>query len=497
MLLSILSVETVYGFLTAPIASTPPGHGTNLPARSQSMFERIFIDASYTLASGKNSGIERVVRSLLRESAQLADTGAIPKPQSIISIDGKFYAPDAQQLATFQRPAAMHANVMAQMPRLYRILAELVCAAVPSRKLRKWAIPQAGHLGLFKLPHNWYESHVRRQITQRCTPLEFHPGDLVLLPDAYWVNRLRSSVWEAASRVREQGGLIATLLYDLIPLTHPEFVGLKRQAAFLDYLKKTAEHSDLLLAISATVRDQVASFLPTIADGDKPICRDVRAIQLGAELESISGPVRQEVRDLFAADQAPYLMVATFDPRKNHRLLLDTFELLWSQQPDLKLCLVGRIGSRCDELVQRIVEHPRLGKTLFLFSDLSDAELHHCYQGARGVVFPSIVEGFGLPIVESLFFGKKTFASDTPIHREVGAEDCSYFSLEHPGSLVASILEWERELAEGMQSPPRRRQLTTWQQCARQVFEHCEQAAAARFDTAQPAVSAQVLQRVA
>lgn len=440
------------------------------------MFQRIFIDATYTLASGKNSGIERVVRSLLRESGQLASSGEIPQPQLIVSIDGKFYAPNAQQLALFSRPAAMHANVLAHMPWAYRAAARVVCAAIPSRKLRKWALPQAGHLGLFKLPHNWYESHVRRQIKQQCLPLDFRSGDLVLLPDAYWVNRLRSSVWTAASRVREQGGMIATLLYDLIPLTHPEFVGPKRHAAFLDYVKKTVEHSDLLLAISDTVRDQVASFLPTIAEPGVPSCRDIRSIQLGAELESVHGPVREEVRDLFAEDHSPYLMVATFDPRKNHRYLLDAFELLWETQPDLKLCLVGRIGSRCDEIVQRIAQHPRLGQSLFLFSDLSDAELHHCYAGARGVIFPSVVEGFGLPIVEALWFGRKTFVSDTPIHREVGADDCSYFSLEQPSSLVSQLVEWEEQLSAGALPPQSLRQLTTWSQCTRQVFEHCEQA---------------------
>lgn len=444
------------------------------------MFQRIFIDATYTLASGKNSGIERVVRSLLRESGQLAGTGVIPQPQSTVSIDGKFYAPNAQQLALFSKPAAMHANVLSGMPWIYRAAARVVCAAIPSRRLRKWALPQAGHLGLFKLPHNWYEERVRRQIVRQCMPLEFRNGDLVLLPDAYWVNRLRSSVWTAAGQVRAQGGMIATLLYDLIPLTHPEFVGPRRHAAFLDYLKKTVEHSDLLLAISDTVRDQVANFLPTIAEPDKRACRDVRSIQLGAELESVHGPVREEVRSLFAQEQVPYLMVATFDPRKNHCYLLDAFELLWESQPDLKLCLVGRIGSRCDEIVQRITQHPRLGKSLFLFSDLSDAELHHCYKGARGVIFPSIVEGFGLPIVESLWFGKRTFVSDTPIHREVGRDDCCYFSLEHPTSLVSELLAWEEQFAAGSTPPRRERPLTTWSQCTCQVFEHCEQAAAER-----------------
>ena len=144
------------------------------------MFERIFIDATYTLASGKNSGIERVVRSLLRESGKLAEEGQIPQPQSVVSIEGKFYAPNPQQLSMFSQPAAMHANVLSQMPRWYRALAGLVCRVIPSAKLRKWALPQAGHLGMFKLPHNMYESRVRRRIASQCQPLQFRPNDLIL-----------------------------------------------------------------------------------------------------------------------------------------------------------------------------------------------------------------------------------------------------------------------------------------------------------------------------
>lgn len=444
------------------------------------MFQRIFIDATYTLASGKNSGIERVVRSIWRESRELARKGTLPTPSQVVSIDGKFYAPSPEQLALFRRPAAMHANVLAMTPSLYRRGAGWVCRMTGSTKLRKWMLPQAGHLGWFKLPHNWYETAVRRQITRSCAALEFSAGDLVLLPDAYWVNRLRGSVWPAACEARAQGSVVATLLYDLIPLTHPEFVGTRRRDAFLDYLKQAARHSDVLLAISKTVRDQVKSFLPTLPESSTGFCQDIRSFQLGAELDNVAGAVRQEVTALFAERQPPYLMVATFDPRKNHQYLMDAFELLWKQQPDLKLCLVGRIGSRCDSLVERIANHPQLNKSLFLFSDLSDAELHHCYEGARGVIFPSIVEGFGLPIVESLWFGKRTFVSDTPIHREVGRNDCCYFNLEHPSSLMDEILGWETQLGAGSTPPLPVRKPVTWRESTRQVLEHCHQVVAAK-----------------
>ncbi|MCA9133271.1 MAG: hypothetical protein KDA45_08950, partial [Planctomycetales bacterium] len=173
------------------------------------MMQRIFIDATYTLASGKNSGIERVVRSLLRESSLLGQAGDIPMPQLVFSHNEKFYEVDARLLAEFSRTSAMHANVLGSMPPGYRGLASGLCRLSGSRKLRKWLLPQAGHLGIFKLPHSLREAAIRRRLGRQHTPLQFAPGDLLLLPDAYWVNRLRSNVWPAAAEARAQGSWIA------------------------------------------------------------------------------------------------------------------------------------------------------------------------------------------------------------------------------------------------------------------------------------------------
>ncbi len=87
--------------------------------------------------------------------------------------------------------------------------------------------------------------------------------------------------------------------------------------------------------------------------------------------------------------------------------------------------MVGRVGWLCEDILIQLEKHTRRNRELFVFHDLSDAELQYCYSSSRGVIFPSIVEGFGLPIVEALWHGQKTFASDTPIHREVGRNDCS------------------------------------------------------------------------
>ena len=429
--------------------------------------KRIFVDATYTLCSGKSSGIERVVRSIIRESTQCKFG---PIPQVVISQDGRFYPISERQVAQLARPALMQNNVRSKLPFAYEILAKAVCKLIPSRKLRKWILPEAGHLGMFKVPHTLYEKFSRKMVVRNSKPIEPTEGDLFILPDAYWPRR---GVWAAVDDARANGAMTATVVYDLIPITHPEFVGLKRKEGFLQYVHNVATKSDLIVAISETVRNQVAEFLPTIC-GDEPYCSDVRAFELGAELSSTKGHVRNAVQELFNPEQekTPYLMVATFDPRKNHRFLISAFDLLWKKRPDLKLCLVGRIGWLCEELLIELEKHPRRDKDLFVFHDLSDAELQYCYSSSRGVIFPSIVEGFGLPIVEALWHGQKTFASDTPIHREVGRNDCSYFNLDSPQSLVDSILEWESQRAHSNPQLPTRQPIA-WSESNRQLFQHC------------------------
>jgi glycosyltransferase involved in cell wall biosynthesis len=438
---------------------------------------RIFIDASYTLFSGKSSGIERVVRNIVRESS-LFESGM--RPQVVFSHRGEFYPVNERQMCALGKPARMQAALLSQLPKMYRQAATILCDYLPSRTLRRWLLPEVGHLGLFKLPHTIYEEYMRARVISASNAIVPDSGDLFLLPDAYWTKR---NVWAAVDNARSRGAMVATLLYDLIPLTHPEFVGMRRRDSFLQYIKNVSSKSDLIVAISDTVRDQVSQMLPEIC-GNAKRCADIRYFELGAELADLKGHVRDKVATLFSpkGKPTPYLMVATFDPRKNHRFLIQAFDMLWEQNPDIQLCLAGRVGWMCEDILMQLERHPKRDNALHVFHDLSDVELQHCYSSARGVIFPSIVEGFGLPIVESLWHGQKTFASDTPIHREVGRGDCCYFDLADPNSLVSSIQDWERQLAQGRPHLPIRQPIQ-WSESNQQLFCHCLDAFRTRQST--------------
>lgn len=452
--------------------------------------KRIFIDASFTLGSGKSSGVERVVRNLSKQCRSFSDEGLLPECRSIVSHREKFYLADESVAQHYRSCASMHRDVVTCMPRPYRTIANAICAAIPSRTIRKWLLPESGHLGAFKLAHLMRERLMHRHVASSAEVITPQPGDLFVLPDAYWVNRLRSTVWPAAEAARESGAKVATLLYDLIPLSHPQFVGEERSRAFLDYLICVANNSDLIVAISETVCKQAKEFLnevsPTsdhvagiesdVSLDSREFCSELRSFELGCEINSDrDGNVRQHVQQVFGDNQCeqPYLMVSTFDPRKNHGFLLDAFDQLWSEGGNQRLVLVGRLGSKCDGTVERIQAHAMFGKKLFLFTDLCDAELQHCYEHARGVIFPSIVEGFGLPIVESLSFGKRTIASDTPIHREVGRNDCVYFDLSSPQYLADEVRKWDAAIAAGQTELQIDRRLTSWRESTEQFMAHC------------------------
>jgi glycosyltransferase involved in cell wall biosynthesis len=397
---------------------------------------RLWVDASYTLGSGRCSGIERVVNNLRWGLERAALGGGIPTATTMIH-RGNFYRIGPNESEHLLRAAAVQTDLLGSLPRSYTTLATALTRLSGSPRLKRCILPERGHMGIFKAPYRLWLEQQRRRVCRKSERIQPGAGDLLVLPDAYWARR---DAWQPVAEARQRGAMTVCVVYDLIPMTHPELVGPKRSAKFTGYLRQVARHADAILAISETVREQVAAALPQLMQGE-PHCQYIRSFPLGAEFRAAEGHearVRPEVRAAFTPDfgNNPYLTVAAFDPRKNHAYLLDAFDALWQHAPERTLCLAGRAGAGCQQLLTRIHNHPQYGKRLLVFHDLTDAELAHCYSHCRAVIYPSIVEGFGLPIIESLWHGRRTYASDTRIHREVGGADCLYFDLSNPGSLV-------------------------------------------------------------
>jgi glycosyltransferase involved in cell wall biosynthesis len=191
------------------------------------------------------------------------------------------------------------------------------------------------------------------------------------------------------------------LFYDATPLTHPELTPPGMVARFPAYLQ------DLLLfdgiaAISGESRDALAGYWSWLGVRGHP---PVVAIPLG-----LAGPgsAAGMARDAAGSPQArTVLCVGTIEGRKNHLALLDACESLWARGFVFNLRLAGLAQRETGrDALDRISSLKLAGRPVRYDGPVDDAELEAAYAACTFTVYPSLAEGFGLPVLESLARGK-------------------------------------------------------------------------------------------
>jgi glycosyltransferase involved in cell wall biosynthesis len=138
------------------------------------------------------------------------------------------------------------------------------------------------------------------------------------------------------------------------------------------------------------------------------------------------------------------LTVGQHRSNKNLDVIIDAYQLLRSQgriDQELKLAIIGTAGPETERL-RRMIGRWQLHNHVLFFSGLADAELIWAYENCSAFIVASSTEGFCLPLSEALSFGASCVCSDIPVLREVGAEECRFFSLRGaPVENLGHVLE--------------------------------------------------------
>jgi glycosyltransferase involved in cell wall biosynthesis len=162
-------------------------------------------------------------------------------------------------------------------------------------------------------------------------------------------------------------------------------------------------------------------------------------------------------------------MVGTLEPRKGHAEVLAAFELLWSTGVEMNLAIVGRPGWKTEDLQDTLRNHPLLRKRLFWFWNATDEEVERLYQACTGVVVASRAEGFGLPLIEALGYGKPVLARDIPVLHTVSSCRVDYFPADATAGLLAATIARWLAAANAATAPPDVASLPTWRDSARHM----------------------------
>ncbi|QDJ07925.1 Lipopolysaccharide N-acetylglucosaminyltransferase [Roseomonas mucosa] len=260
------------------------------------------------------------------------------------------------------------------------------------------------------------------------------PGDTLLIPGAPWAHPDYGPV---LGRMKARSGLrIALVLYDLIAVKYPEWTDPGLMRVFGPWLRRTLPQVDHVLAISgATARDAAAW---VAEQGIAPAPR-ITAFPIGTGF----GAPRQAVPAVPPprGDPGYVLFVSTIEARKNHALAFRVWRRLLEEMPERevpRLVFAGGAGWLVQDLLGQIRNTANLGGKLVLAGSPSDSDLRLLYRDCRFTFFPSFYEGWGLPVTESLSFGRACLASDRASVPEAGGRFCAYLDPDNATGATAA-----------------------------------------------------------
>ncbi len=244
-------------------------------------------------------------------------------------------------------------------------------------------------------------------------------------------------------------------LYDLAFLRYPENYTAKGRRFFAQAMGLLQRHADLLLCPSqATIEDAVAAGFPT----DK-----LRLIPLGVAPVQVDPVAADAVRARYRLDRPFVLSVGTLEPRKNLPALVEAFARL--NRTDVDLVLVGAAGWKTpvEELVRP------LGARARVLGFVPDADRDALYASAAVFCYPSLFEGFGLPILEAMAAGVAVITS-AGIATAEAAGDAAMLVDPHDiaglSAALAEVLADPAAAADLRAAGRRRASAFTWQRSA-------------------------------
>ena len=274
-------------------------------------------------------------------------------------------------------------------------------------------------------------------------PIDPQAGDIFLGLDLN--HSVTTSQAMTLDGYRANGLRVYHVIYDLLPVLRPDYFPPGDDEIYARWLSAVTRF-DGVVAISRTVADELQSWL-AVHGPERNRQLKISWWHLGADLEA-SGFTRGMPPDAAQAIQqlrsAPsFLIVGTIEPRKGYAQAVSAFEILWASGVDARLVLVGKEGWMVKDLMTRIRHHPERGKRLFWLEGASDEYLKEIYAASTCLIAPSEGEGFGLPLVEAACHNLPILARDIPVFREVAGGHATYFNGREPKDLAAAVRDWQ------------------------------------------------------
>jgi glycosyltransferase involved in cell wall biosynthesis len=293
-------------------------------------------------------------------------------------------------------------------------------------------------------------------------PYELGSGDVLLIPDIYRDGRLAE-----LPRIIAQGGArTVAIFHDAAALRLPSLYP-KAHPRFRDYIVSLAVF-DLVICVSHSSRDELLRLWNEFGTLPTETAVETWPVELA---EDEQGRPWQPARDLIVS-------VGSFEPRKNQITLLRAAEKLWESGLMFDLELIGRstnyFGGKVKAELRRL---RRANRAIRWSKHVNDQTLHRSYGACRFTVYPSLMEGFGLPVAESLAHGKPCICGGNGALGEIArGGGCLIIDQSNGDELAQGIekLLTEPDTYDRLSIEARARKFRSWADYTEKLLEHLE-----------------------
>lgn len=260
-----------------------------------------------------------------------------------------------------------------------------------------------------------------------------------------------------------------TVIHDLTPILFPEYH--RKGSSLLQkwLLPGVLRRSDLIVTNSRYTKSDVCRYLPGTE-------HKIHVAPPGRD-ENLQ-PVRDEkVLEKFGIQSPYFLYVGTIEPRKNLNLLLEAYAQFRSKTGHRRqLVIAGKKGWKYESFF-RTLQHNRYRQDIVLTGFVSQRELAVLYTMAQLFIYPSLYEGFGLPILEAMACGTPVLASRSSSLPEVGGEAALYFdpkSADELSGLMVEMIENPEKSQLYASRGKERAAAFNWQKTAKMLISRLE-----------------------
>jgi glycosyltransferase involved in cell wall biosynthesis len=373
---------------------------------------RLYIDVTYISKKDPGTGIQRVVREITRQLYRTDLSGI--EPNAIRFEEGRFVSA-SQWLST--------RNITAQN--------EHPCHGV-----------------------------------EKDGEIFFQPGDILLMLDSSWEDYAEMAPHFQAARHNET--TIVFIQYDILPILMPEVFTPGFSPVFEKYLLTAAKEGDALLSISRATANAARQWL---GENHPELLKNTAFLywHLGSDFNVGNKDFPGTQRTECLKNVAYLLMAGTVEPRKNQALAIEAMERLWQSGVNLSLCVAGKKGWLVDKIIKQLRNN--IDPRLVFMEGPSDEELSWLYNHAKGLLFVSKDEGFGLPLVEAANYGTPIICSDIPVFHEIAGDFATYVRIDNAAHLAEDIKAWWKRAKQGSIPDSSQMPRLTWEESARRLLE--------------------------